>query len=41
MNREEKVVMLKLDVIFKRVFGNDSNKDIILWRFSRARRFRR
>ena len=29
MNREEKIVMLKLDVIFKRVFGNDSNKAII------------
>ena len=29
MNKEEKIVMLKLDVIFKRVFGNDSNKAII------------
>ena len=29
MNKEEKIVMLKLDVIFKRVFGNESNKDII------------
>ena len=29
MNKEEKIVKLKLDVIFKRVFGNDSNKAII------------
>ena len=29
MNREEKIVKLKLDVIFKRVFGNDNNKNII------------
>ena len=29
MNREEKIVLLKLDVIFKRVFGNESNKSII------------
>ena len=29
MNRAEKIVMLKLDVIFKRVFGDEKNKDII------------
>ena len=29
MNRDEKIVKLKLDVIFKRVFGNDKNKNII------------
>ena len=29
MNRDEKIVKLKLDVIFKRVFGNDNNKNII------------
>lgn len=29
MNREERIVKLKLDVIFKRVFGNEENKDII------------
>ena len=29
MNKEERIVMLKLDVIFKRVFGNESNKAII------------
>ena len=29
MNRDERIVKLKLDVIFKRVFGNENNKDII------------
>ncbi|MEE3402807.1 MAG: Rpn family recombination-promoting nuclease/putative transposase [Acutalibacteraceae bacterium] len=29
MNREEKIVKLKLDVIFKRVFGNAKNEKII------------
>ena len=29
MNRDEKIVKLKLDVIFKRVFGNENNADII------------
>ena len=29
MNKEEKIVMLKLDVIFKRVFGNEQNTEII------------
>lgn len=29
MNKEDKIVMLKLNMIFKRVFGNDSNKAII------------
>lgn len=29
LNKEERIVMLKLDVIFKRVFGNDNNKAII------------
>ena len=29
LNRDEKIVKLKLDVIFKRVFGNDNNKNII------------
>ncbi len=29
MDRAEKIVMLKLDVIFKRVFGDEKNKDII------------
>lgn len=29
MNRDEKIVKLKLDVIFKRIFGNDKNKNII------------
>ncbi len=29
MNRDEKIVMLKLDIIFKRIFGNENNKDII------------
>lgn len=29
MNSEEKIVKLKLDVIFKRVFGNSQNEDII------------
>lgn len=29
MGGEEKIVMLKLDVIFKRVFGDENNKDII------------
>lgn len=26
---EERIIMLKLDIIFKRVFGNEGNKDII------------
>ena len=26
---QERIIMLKLDIIFKRVFGNDGNKDII------------
>ena len=29
MNRDEKIVMLKLDIIFKRIFGNANNTDII------------
>lgn len=29
MGRGERIVMLKLDVIFKRVFGDENNKDII------------
>ena len=29
MNAEEKIVMLKLDIIFKRVFGNENNTEII------------
>ena len=29
MNKDEKIVMLKLDVIFKRVFGNSGNERII------------
>lgn len=29
MNKDERIVKLKLDVIFKRVFGNENNKDII------------
>ena len=29
MNREERIVKLKLDVIFKRVFGNEKNTRII------------
>ncbi len=29
MNVEEKIVMLKLDIIFKRVFGNEKNTEII------------
>ena len=29
MNREERIVNLKLDIIFKRVFGNEKNTDII------------
>lgn len=29
MDKSEKIVMLKLDVIFKRVFGDEKNKDII------------
>ena len=29
MNEEQPIVKLKLDVIFKRVFGNENNKDII------------
>ena len=28
-NKEEKIVKLKLDVIFKRIFGNENNKAII------------
>ena len=29
MNGSEKIVKLKLDIIFKRVFGNEKNKNII------------
>ena len=29
LNAEEKIVMLKLDIIFKRVFGNEKNTEII------------
>ena len=29
MNRETKIVKLKLDIIFKRIFGNEKNVDII------------
>lgn len=29
MNKEEKIVKLKIDIIFKRVFGNSHNADII------------
>ena len=29
MNKDERIVKLKLDVIFKRVFGNEQNQDII------------
>ena len=29
MDREERIVMLKLDVIFKRVFGNDKNTTVL------------
>ena len=29
MNRDEKIVTLKLDIIFKRIFGNSNNQDII------------
>ena len=29
MNADRPIVKLKLDVIFKRVFGNENNKDII------------
>ena len=29
MNREEKIIKLKIDIIFKRVFGNDKNEEII------------
>ena len=29
MNRDEKIVMLKLDIIFKRIFGNENNEDVI------------
>ena len=29
MNSEERIVKLKLDVIFKRIFGNDKNEKII------------
>lgn len=29
MDKEERIVKLKLDVIFKRVFGNENNKNII------------
>ena len=28
-NKEEKIVKLKLDIIFKRIFGNENNKAII------------
>ena len=29
LKSEEKIVMLKLDIIFKRVFGNEKNTEII------------
>ena len=29
MNNEDKIVKLKLDVIFKRVFGDENDTDII------------
>ena len=29
IDKEEKIVKLKIDIIFKRVFGNDNNKEII------------
>ena len=29
MNKEEKIVKLKIDIIFKRVFGNEQNEEII------------
>ena len=29
MNKDEKIVKLKLDIIFKRVFGNEKNEKII------------
>ena len=29
MNAEEKIVKLKIDIIFKRVFGNAQNEEII------------
>ena len=29
MDKDTKIVKLKLDIIFKRVFGNEKNKDII------------
>ena len=29
MNKDEKIVKLKLDIIFKRVFGNEKNENII------------
>lgn len=29
MNKSERIVMLKLDIIFKRIFGDENNKDII------------
>ena len=29
MNRDEKILKLKLDIIFKRIFGDVRNEDII------------
>ncbi len=29
MNRDEKIVKLKLDVIFKRMFGTEQNEKVI------------
>lgn len=31
MNRDEKIVKLKLDVIFKRMFGTEQNEKVIRW----------
>lgn len=30
VNRETKIVKLKLDIIFKRIFGNEKNDKIIV-----------
>lgn len=29
LNKDEKIVKLKIDIIFKRVFGNEQNEEII------------
>lgn len=31
MNRDEKIVKLKLDVIFKRMFDTEQNEKVIRW----------